>query len=99
LLNSKLDDKELWKLWKKKLHSRDEHIATKALELALHYKYGKPAGGFRYAIYDRGLPLNWAQSQDGLSKRITCGLAMAQSCLSGTAGGEPATLLMRNYEF
>jgi hypothetical protein len=42
LLNTKLPDEELWKLWKKKLYSKDEHIATKALEMALHYKYGKP---------------------------------------------------------
>jgi hypothetical protein len=42
LLNSKVSDEELWKLWKKKLYSKDPHIATKALELVLHYKYGKP---------------------------------------------------------
>ena len=42
LLNSKVTDEELWKLWKKKLYSKDPHIAIKALELVLHYKYGKP---------------------------------------------------------
>jgi hypothetical protein len=41
LLNSKVSDEELWKLWKKKLYSKDPHIAIKALELVLHYKYGK----------------------------------------------------------
>jgi hypothetical protein len=42
LLNTKLPAEDLWKLWNKKLRSKDEHIATKALEMALHYMFGKP---------------------------------------------------------
>jgi hypothetical protein len=33
---------ELEKLWNEKLRSKDEHIAMKAFELALHYMFGKP---------------------------------------------------------
>lgn len=42
LIDWNLSDEELWKLWEKKLYSKDEAIATKALELALHYRFGKP---------------------------------------------------------
>lgn len=42
LLDKNLDDVSLWKLWKKKLYSRNENVALKALELALHYRFGKP---------------------------------------------------------
>ena len=42
LLNEKIDDEQLWKVWAKHLRSRDAHISIKALELILHYKYGKP---------------------------------------------------------
>lgn len=42
LLDKNLDDETLWKLWKKKLFSQNENVALKALELALHYRFGKP---------------------------------------------------------
>ena len=42
LIDWNLSDEELWKLWEKKLYSRKEMVATKALEMALHYRYGKP---------------------------------------------------------
>ena len=37
-----LPDEEFWKLWRKCLYSKDPHIAIKALEMALHYRFGKP---------------------------------------------------------
>jgi hypothetical protein len=42
LLNTLLPEEELAKLWKKKLYSKDPHIAMKAFELAIHYMFGKP---------------------------------------------------------
>lgn len=42
LLDKNLPDDQLWKLWKKKLYSQNENVALKALELALHYRFGKP---------------------------------------------------------
>lgn len=42
LLDQHISDEELWERWKKKLNSKDEHIALKAFELVLHYRFGKP---------------------------------------------------------
>ena len=42
LLNTLLPEEELAKLWKKKLYSKDPHIAMKAFELMLNYRFGKP---------------------------------------------------------
>lgn len=42
LLDAHVPDDELWKRWQKKLDSKDEHISLKALELVLHYRFGKP---------------------------------------------------------
>ena len=42
LLNTLLPEDELAGLWNKKLRSKNEHVAMKALELALHYMFGKP---------------------------------------------------------
>src|SRR3974390_331203 len=42
LLNALLPEEELAALWKKKLDSKDPHIAIKALEMAQHCMYGKP---------------------------------------------------------
>lgn len=42
LLDQHVPDDDLWRRWKKKLDSKDEHISMKALELVLHYRFGKP---------------------------------------------------------
>jgi len=42
LLNTLLPEDELAELWNKKLRSKNEHVAMKAFELALHYMFGKP---------------------------------------------------------
>lgn len=42
LLDQHVPDEDLWKRWKKKLDSDDEHISMKALELVLQYRFGKP---------------------------------------------------------
>ena len=42
LLNTMLPRERLERLWNKKLNSEDPHIAIKALEMALHYMFGKP---------------------------------------------------------
>jgi hypothetical protein len=42
LLSTLLPEEELAKLWKKKLYSKDPHIAMKAFEMAVHYMFGKP---------------------------------------------------------
>lgn len=42
LLDVHVPDKELWRRWEEKLDSDDEHIALKALEMVLHYRFGKP---------------------------------------------------------
>jgi hypothetical protein len=42
LLNALLPEEELARLGKQKLYSKDPHIALKALEMALHYMFGKP---------------------------------------------------------
>ena len=42
LLDCRLDDERLWERWNKALYSKDEHIMVKALEMALHYRFGKP---------------------------------------------------------
>jgi len=42
LLNTLLPEDELAELWNKKLRSKNEHVSMKALELALHYMFGKP---------------------------------------------------------
>ena len=47
LLNTLLPEDELAKLWNKKLRSKNEHIAMKAFELALHYMFGKPVQSHR----------------------------------------------------
>lgn len=43
MLNTHLPEAELWKLWQKKLYSKDEHIALRAFELALERMFGKVA--------------------------------------------------------
>jgi hypothetical protein len=42
LLNRMVPEKELEALWRKKLGHKDPAIAMKALELMLHYRFGKP---------------------------------------------------------
>jgi hypothetical protein len=42
LLNTMLPPERLERLWNQKLQHEDAHIAMKALELALHYMFGKP---------------------------------------------------------
>jgi hypothetical protein len=42
LLNTLLPEEELAGLWKKKLYSKNPHIAMKAFELMLHYRFGRP---------------------------------------------------------
>ena len=42
LLNTLLPEEELAKLWKKKLYSKDPHVALEAFKLAIHYMFGKP---------------------------------------------------------
>lgn len=42
LLDLRVPDKDLWRRWQEKLDSDDEHISLKALELVLHYRFGKP---------------------------------------------------------
>jgi len=41
LLNTLLPEEELAKLWKKKLYSKDPHVALEAFKLAIHYMFGK----------------------------------------------------------
>jgi hypothetical protein len=42
LLNALLPEEELAKLWKKKLYSKDPHVALEVFKLASHYMSGKP---------------------------------------------------------
>ena len=42
LLNTMLPPERLEKLWNDKLNHEDPHISIKALEMALHYMFGKP---------------------------------------------------------
>jgi hypothetical protein len=42
LLNNLLPEPMLEKMWWKHLHSKDEHVAIKAFEMMLHYRFGKP---------------------------------------------------------
>ena len=42
LLNSLLPDKELARLWKENLHSKDPHVAFEAFKLANYYLFGRP---------------------------------------------------------
>jgi hypothetical protein len=42
LLNTLLPEEELAGLWKRKLYSKNPHVAMKAFELAIHYMFGKP---------------------------------------------------------
>ena len=42
LLNTLLPEEELAKLWKKKLYSKNPHVAMKAFEMAMQYMFGKP---------------------------------------------------------
>ena len=42
LLNPLLPEEELAKLWKKKLYSKDPHVALEAFKVVIHYMFGKP---------------------------------------------------------
>lgn len=42
LLNRMIPEPLLEKMWWKQLRSKDPHIAYKAFELMLHYRFGKP---------------------------------------------------------
>jgi hypothetical protein len=42
LIDRLLPEKELEKLWKQKLYSRNPQLAMKAFKLALYYCFGKP---------------------------------------------------------
>jgi hypothetical protein len=42
MLARMVPEKQLERMWWKQLRSRDPHIAYKAFELMLHYRFGKP---------------------------------------------------------
>jgi hypothetical protein len=42
MLDTHVPDDGLWKRWKRFLDHEDPHIALRAFEMALHYRFGKP---------------------------------------------------------